>query len=309
MLKLNFTTITPVHISNGEQLGFGLDYIIKNEAAFYKLNFLKIAEKFAVENLFNFSENYSLEDMIKIIDDKRKEITEDYIHYKVLITSPFNDHLNNEKAVGRSYVSEFINSNGKFYIPASAVKGALLTILNQKSLGINPDAANIKDKVVFSDSGFIDQSNFNIFCSNNRPPKVNLMCLKKNVEFSLMMKKTGNLNLVNFRKLLNEYSSIQIDNALNKLQPYKTTRDEPKGADIFEKALINLNSNSLSENEYLINLGFGGGSWFKVEVGKVPMFESKKKGRDNPKEPAHTSVSFQENPMHIGWCKLKIEEL
>lgn len=182
--------------------------------------------------------------------------------------------------------------------------------MNHKSLGIKPKAANINDKVVFSDSQFIDQSNFNIFCSNNRPPKVNLMCLKKNVEFSLLMRKWGNLDLKNLRILMEDYSSFQIENALNNLKPFKSIRDEQKGADIFEMALSNINSVSLSENEYLINIGFGSGSWFKVEKGKIPLFKSKKKGRDNPDEPAHTSVSFNtQSPLHIGWCKLKIEEL
>ncbi len=319
MLKFNFTTLTPLHISNGEQLGFGLDYIIKNEAAFHKLNFIKLSEKFASDKLFDFARPYNLNDIIKLIEDKKREITDEFSFYKVLITKSFSEHLMNPKAEGQSYVSEFINSNGRFYIPASSVKGALLTVLNKSHLGIREmknqngeivQAANIADRVVFCDSEFIDQSNFNVFCSNNRPPKTNIICLKKNVSFSLLMKKTGNLNISDFRIKLKEYSSQQIEKALKNILPYKSKVEQPKGADIFELALTNINSIVLAEDEYLINIGFGGGSWFKIEKGKVPLFESKKTGRDNPKEPPHTSVSFnQQNPMHIGWCKLKIEEL
>lgn len=310
MLKFNFTTVTPLHISNGEQLGFGLDYIIKNEAAFHKLNFIKLSEKFASDHLFDFKNDYSLDSIIKLIESNKKDISDEFTHFKVLITKPFSEHLKNPKAAGQRYVSEFINSNGKFYIPASSVKGALCTILNTRNgLGINPNDAKIADRVVFSDSDFIDQSNFNVFCSNNRPPKTNMICLKKNISFSLLMKRTGNLDINNLKKLLKEYSSHQIDEAMKRITLYKSKFEEPKGADIFELALSNVNSISLDKDEYFINIGFGGGSWFKIEKGKIPMFKSKKKGKDNPDEPAHTSVSFNtQSPVHIGWCKLKIEE-
>ncbi|HAY32511.1 MAG TPA: hypothetical protein DCY06_00120, partial [Bacteroidetes bacterium] len=217
----------------------------------------------------------------------------------------------NPKSTGQKYVSEFVNSNGKFYIPASSIKGTLLTILNQKSLGIDPNPNNsvITDKVIFSDSEFIDQTNFNIFTSNNRPPKVNLMCLKKGIAFNLNMKKIGQLNVSNFRNKLKEYCKNQMFLALQKIAPFKSESEQLKGADLMESALNNINNLILADDEYLINLGFGGGSWFKVEKGKTPIFKSKKPGRNNPDEPAHTTVSFNsEQPIQIGWCKLKIEE-
>lgn len=328
MIKLHFKTLTPIHISNGEQLGFGLDYLLLCEiqeengdkfkvTKLCKLNPNKVADKFAKNNLFDLSRNYSLIEIIDNIEKNKNHINTDDLFYKVIITKPFSNYLNRAGNQGQAFVSEFINSNGKFYIPASSIKGALLTILNVNHLGIKEiknngiveQEATIKDKIVFSDSDFIDQSNFNIFRTNNRPPEVNLMCLKKNTEFTMIIKKTGSLKFEVFKEKLKKYSKDQIELALKNITTYKSKKDEPKGADIFESALTNLNTIKLSSDEYLINIGFGGGSWFKVNKGVVPKFESKKKGRGNPNEAAHTSVSFNENPMHIGWCKLKIEEI
>lgn len=314
MKILNFTTITPLHIANGEQLGYGLDYVIRNEAAFCKVDFAKISDAFARKKIFDLNKSYSLDDIIKAIENIKKELSEDDFLYKVLITKPFSKTLVNERSEGQKYVSEFINTNGRFYIPASSVKGAIRTVLGisgNDGIGINVADPKIADRFVIHDSEFINQENFNIFTTNERPPKVNLMCLKKDVTFQIVIRKMGVVSVGTLREKLQTYSRNQIELALQNLVQFKSNSGEPKGADIFDDALNRILNVKPEENEYLINLGFGGGSWFKVKEGIVPKFEKKgrDRGRNTELEAAHTSFSINsKSPMHLGWCKLKIEE-
>lgn len=323
MLNLNFTTLTPLHISNGENLGAGLDYILLKESKdtprrLCKINFNRLSEKLVGK--FDFKKNYDLKNFTEII---KKTITElfqnnkldnSYFFYKVVSEENFLKFYDNEQSIGQKFVLEFINSNGKFYIPASSVKGALLTVLGLNHLGINHNNPNIKHKFVFLDSDEISPDNFMVYRTNSRPPAINLICLKPNFSFTMSVRKKGNLDLNKLKNNLKTYSETQIKNALKELKPYKSKTGEPKGADIFEEALKNINFSKLYNDEYLINLGFGGGSWFKIMKGRIPKFPSRRRRRgvrnnNQDREAAHTSVSFGENPIHIGWCKLKIEEL
>ncbi len=129
----------------------------------------------------------------------------------------------------------------------------------------------------------------------------------------MKLQKNGNLAIDELREKLSNYSSTQIKLALEKIVKYKSRKDQLKGADHFEKALIEIESIRLENGEYLINLGYGGGSWFKVFENIVPKFKSKS---PNPRikrndEEAHTtfSVSINNSLKHLGWCKLEIEEL
>ncbi len=313
MLRLNFTTVTPLHIGNGEQLGYGIDYIIKNNFV-YRLNPQKVATLFAEKHLVDFRRDYSFKDVIELIQKHYNLLNENHSSYKVKASQSFVEQINNERAIGRKYFGEFINSNGNFYIPASSVKGALLTVLNLNQLGISTEDPKIVDKVVFTDSDYITSNNFEVYLTNNRPPKVSLLCLKEGVNFSLTLRKTGSLNKEQMRKCLEVYSHTQIELAKKYVIKYKSKPGQrPKGADIYFEALNEISKLSLTKNEYLINIGFGGGSWFKVFKNIVPKFPSKSPNRERrgKDEEAHTSVSFNFNGRtdHIGWCKLKIEEV
>lgn len=315
MIKLHFTTITPLHIANGEQLGFGLDYVIRNEAAFSKLDFRKVADYFADNRVVDFSKSYSLDSLIDLIYESKKHLPEDCYSYKVLITPSFNKVITSEGALGQKFVSEFINSSGKFYIPASSVKGMLRTILgSERGIGIDVTNPNMNDRFVICDSNSIPQESFNIFATNNRPPSVNLMCLKMGINFEMIIKRTGCFKIPELKNKLREYSHRQVDLAIKNIGTFKSDKDEQKGADIFEEALIKVQNEftNLNEDEYLVNMGFGGGSWFKIKQGFVPKFEKRgrQRGREKILEAAHTTVTINAKsiPLHIGWCKLKIEE-
>ncbi len=318
MIKLNFTTLTPLHISNGEQLGYRLDYIQKGEYI-YKLNPHKAAQKLLEKKIFNFDKEYSLDDLIVLIKKYENSFNENDSFYVVEADELFTKHIANERAIGRKYFVEFINSNGNFYIPASSVKGTFLTILKMSQLGIDVNNADIESKFVIHDSNFIPNEKMKVYLTNNRPPKIGLLCVIPNTEFSLLVTKHKSLNIEDLKKKLKTYASNQIELAKKYIIKFRAPSGRrPKGADIFYNALINLESDlkKLKENEYLINIGFGGGSYFKIFEGIQPhKFDNSRKDPKTKekvftKEEAHTTVSFNFGGRtdHIGWCKLKIEE-
>lgn len=309
MLKLHFETLTPLHISNGNELAYGLEYTLRNDD-FRKFNFGRISSILASSNAFDFSKNISVRDIEKIIDNNFEKYSADDFFYKIKIDKKFHELTQNPRATGQKYVQEFINSNGKFYVPGSTIKGALLSVLKYDHLGINnDDSGRIEQKFVIRDSENIEQDNFIVYTTESRPPSVNLMCMKADIKFDIDILKMGKLKKDYLIQKLKAYSKNQINHAIKELQPFKGSIDREKGADIFEKGLESILDFNLNENEYLINIGFGGGSWFKVYENIVPKFLSKSRARRNEMEPAHTSFSvFLKNQTnHIGWCKIKID--
>lgn len=309
MLKLHFETLTPLHISNGNELAYGLEYTLRNNV-FRKFNFARISSILASGNAFDFSKNISVRDIEKIIDDNFNKYSQDDFFYKIKIHPKFYELTRNSRATGQKFVQEFINSNGKFYVPGSTIKGALLSVLKYDHLGINnDDSGKIEQKFVIRDSENIEQDNFIVYTTENRPPSVNLMCMKAGIKFDVDILKMGILKKDYLIEKLRTYSKKQINLAVSNLQPYKGRDGREKGADIFEKGLESILGYNLNENEYLINLGFGGGSWFKAYENIVPKFPSKSRARRNQPEPAHTSFSvfLKNQTIHIGWCKIKID--
>jgi len=304
MMKFKFKTLTPLHISSGEELENGFDYVIRYDM-FCRLDFFKLSKILSEKKQFNFKKQYSLNEIINLLKESQNYLNKDDYLYRLKIWKDFYDHVNNPRAEGQKFVREFVNSNNKFYIPASSIKGALLTVLNIEKLGINPNYASIKDKFVIRDSDFISYENFVVMLTTKRPPQISLICLKKDVEFQMSVIKNGNLDIKDFKNKLKDYSKYQINLAQETIEKFINKKNNNNGANLFYEALQNISSVNLEEDEYLLNIGFGGGSWFKVKKGKIPKVKSK--GFDKE---ALTSVSFRinNNLNHIGWCKFKIEE-
>ncbi len=312
MITLNFETLTPLHISNGNQLSYNLDYIlIDNYVA--KLNNSNASKVIAKANLFDFKRDYKFVDIIKIIEKNKHIFSDESFDYKVSAVETFLDFIKGEKRDGQKFIQEFINSNGNFYIPASSIKGMFTTILHRdpdkNPLGINPNQAKIEDKFVITDSEYIGSENFSVEAVN-RPPSINLITLDPGVEFTSQIRSKGNLNISILRKKLENYSENQINKARPLVRKFKEMEKEPRGATayltILEKILFDFN---LEKNEYLVNLGFGGGSYFKLyDDVEIPKF--KNPGRNKRLEEAHTTfnVNIDEELYQLGWCKLTIEE-
>ena len=311
MLKLNFETITPLHISNGEELAYNIDYIIK-DGLLFKLNRLA-SKKIAKAKIFDYTQNYKFFEVIRIIE-KHKDIFDDScFDYSLEISETFDNFLGGEKKDGRKIVQEFINSNGKFYIPGSSIKGMLTTILrrdvDKNPLGIHPKQGKWNDRFIITDSDFISEEYF-IVDRAFHPPEINLIVLDVNAPFSCEIRATGNLNLDDLRNKLKSYSFTQLKKAKKIAQRFSTMEKRPGGATRYFMFLERLLEEiDLEDDEYLVNLGFGGGSYYKI-YDNVPIPKFKNPGRKGRKEEAHTTFSIEiENEFfQLGWCKLKIEE-
>lgn len=306
MYKFNFTTVTPLHISNGEDLDQNFHYTAYRGDV-YKINHLKFSQLIAKREKLDFSEEITTRTIESWIKKHQLTIIDDASSYKVKIHETFQVHLNNKRADGKREIREFINSNGKFYIPASSIKGSILTPLGINLLGINPNDPSINAKVVIFDSSEIDSSKLSVF-RFDRPPEQNLMCLDPGVKFSIELRKKGNLDVESLKNNLVLYSRTQIKKAKKFIEIFEKNKGrETKGSIYFKESLKNLENeiNKCNDNEYLINIGFGGGTYFKIFTGieRLP--------KNNKGEFIHTSYTINEDDirLHIGWCKLEIEEL
>jgi CRISPR/Cas system CSM-associated protein Csm5 (group 7 of RAMP superfamily) len=204
-----------------------------------------------------------------------------------------------------TYVQEFINSNGSHYIPASSVKGALLTILKRESLGI---INNIQQKFVINDSPNIPSSEFSVYRTGFGRPPVNLICLNPGTNFQINIQKLGDLSIKTLREKLSSHFPDQITKAKNVVKRFLSQKNLDAGANSFYDILEGLENLTLANDEYLFNLGFGGGSWFKI-YSDTPPFKFSNPGKKGKKEEAHTVfLTIDDYTDPIGWCKLKIEE-
>lgn len=310
MYKFNFTTITPLHISNGEVLDQNFHYTAYRGDV-YKIDHLKFAKLIAKKEKVDFSSDISTKVIEGWVKKYQLTIIDDAVSYSVKIHETFQAHLDNQRAIGRRQIIEFINSNGNFYIPASSIKGALLTPLGLNSLGINPADPKIEDRVVFYDTENIPSKYFSVYRTENRPPENNLICLDPGVNFSLTMQKKGKFDKDVFFQKLRSYTETQLENLNREVAKFKSQRTgKLRKADLYLRAIEEINT-LVAKGEILINIGYGGGSWFKIFEGMIPKFKSKIPQKKNIEEPAHSSFSFTINRelVHIGWCKLEIEEL
>lgn len=309
MYNFIFTTITPLHISNGETLDQYFHYTtFKDEV--YKIDHKKLSKIIAKKEKIDFTSDINSKIIESWIQKHQLEIIGNASSYSVKINQSFLSHLNNPRVIGRRQIIEFINSNGSLYIPASSVKGALLTPLNIDLLGINPIDPNINDKVVFHDSEFLDSSKFSVYRTENRPPENNLICLDPGITFTLIMRQKGRFSKNIFLNNLKNYTQIQLENLNREVTKFKSNRiGKVRKADLFLKAINEINYLA-NKGEHIINIGYGGGSWFKIQKNRIPKFKSKIPGKKHIEEAAHSSFSFtiKGGLTHIGWCKLKIEE-
>ena len=307
MWKLNFQTITPLHISNGNELGQSFDYIEKNGFV-NKFNLMKISKEILELNLFDFKNEYSFNQFRNIIEENKENFSNDVCEYSVECTSRALNQIRSDTAEGRNVIKEFVNSNGKFYVPGSSVKGVFATVLNRDSIGIRDSMAQ---KFVISDSDFIDSKNFIVDRTYKGRPSVQLICIKPFTEFSLTVKKTGDVSLQTLKAKLKTYYKNQLKKAIENVSEFKDKFNLEAGANLFADLLEEyqrVQREEIKDGEYLINLGFGSGSYFKIfENVNVPKFWNKK---DKEYQEAHTTFSFFDGEFldHIGWCKLKIEE-
>lgn len=314
MYKLILKTITPVHIAGQEQLVLNLDYIMTGGKAGI-LNRYETAKYLSANKVFDFNKNYTYTEISGEISKRSGNFPDSVYSRKIAVSDEFAKYLKSPGRDGQMLVGDFISNGRSYYIPASSVKGALLTALSLDQLGIDVKNPTIDDKFVMADSEPLSAANFVVMRTMNRPPSVNLVCLNRNLEFELMIRKANGLDVNAAVSECNRYARKQTELALENIPEFKgkNRTGGPKGANLFEDALKTVSEYRTAPGEFLLNLGFGGGSWFKIEKNQVPKFTSKspnirRKGR---LEPAHTSTEFDISgkPIHIGWCACRFEEV
>ncbi|NUN09541.1 MAG: hypothetical protein HUU54_10235 [Ignavibacteriaceae bacterium] len=306
MFEFKFTTLTPLHISNGETLDKDFNYTIHN-GKMYKLDPFKVARVIAQKERPDFSNPINEKNIESWIRKHKLVLIDEASVYSLSYTSFFESDYKNPKALGKHRIGEFINSSGRFYIPASSVKGALLTILNVDSLGINPNDPVYTDKIVFLDSDPLSEQSLAVYRTEDRPPATNLICVKSGTTFSLQMRKTGKFDKASFLSNLYNYNNIQFTTLQREVAKYKSKKvGNLRKADLFLKAIEPIIA-SFNSGKKVVNIGFGGGSWFKVRKGVIPKFKSKVPGQTQY-EAAHSTYAFPENQglSHIGWCELEV---
>lgn len=303
MYKLIIKTITPLHIGSQEQLALNLNYVVLGQDACI-LNRSETAKYLANKKVFDFTKNYSYKAVSEVVKKLANELPQTAISRKLGMSDRFKDYLENRQIEGQMQIGDFINDGRSYYLPASSVKGALLTALGLPELGINSKAPLSKNKFVITDSDPIPERFFVILRTLEGRPPINLVCIKKNLEIELLVKSIGRLDVNRAISGCNEYSAEQLKKALEYLEFILKSKfpDKIDGIENFVKALTSISQHPIKTGEFLLNIGFGGGGWFKVNRGNKPI--------DKGKSP-QTSYEFNisGNISHIGWCVCRFEEV
>mgnify|MGYP001279827161 CR=1 FL=1 len=310
MIKMTFKVLSPVHISNGDILVFGIHYGIDDSGHLGKFNLMRIAKFLNMNDPFTVGKTTGPEEIVKKMLGNYSKYDEKCFDYKIDTQTVFASQVSNAKKrniFGEIEVKEFINANGSFYVPGSSIKGTIVTALGLPYLGINPENNEgnySEERFVINDSNSISNDNFCVFQTNARETKPReikayFICLMPNAKFELIIQKAGKLKANILLSKLRNYSSKQIDELKNYLIAFIDNNDESSKALSESLDYILDKSNKLENNESLINIGLGGGNWFKVSEGKPS------------EKPAHTGFTFgsDEKLRHMGWCKVKIEEI
>ena len=309
MYEFKFKTLTPLHISNGETLDQDFNYTV-HDGKMYKLDPMRAAKVIAGKEKVDFSVSVTTRTIEGWIRKHKLTLLDEASEYSLDYTDFFEADYTNPNAIGRHRISEFINSGGRFYIPASSVKGVLLTVLDMDSLGINPTNAVYSDKIVFLDSDPLPNKSLAVFRTEDRPPATNLICIQPGSSFSLKMRKTGKFDKKAFITKLQNYNDTQLSNLQREVAKFKSKKaGKLRKADLFLRAIEPVVT-AFNSGKQIINIGFGGGSWFKVRKGTIPKFKSKVPGKKEF-EAAHSTYALpsERGLSHIGWCEMEVVEI
>lgn len=298
MLKLHFKTLTPLFIGSGEVLERDFHYKI-DDVDFRKYNESKLVADLAARKVVDFDREQSTENLKqRIIDGNYSD--DKFFDYTVGMAQSFYSYITGHETTGKDAVQEFINDNGKFYIPGSSVKGALCTALGLDNLGI---IDSMDQRFVIQDCVDLSHDDFLVF-HFDRPPYVNLLALQNGTYFTTVIPKSKGLSKKLIEEKVASYFRVQISKSVTELKKYKSinNREDFPILELFENLKTNYS------DDVIINLGFGGGSWFKISKGEIPKFQ--KRNTDEPEIPTTTyhNKNRSGNLVHIGWCKLEVEE-
>lgn len=310
MLILHFKTITPVFIASGKVLEENFHYRI-DDNQLKKYNESKIIAD--LESKIDIQECLSIGTLTqKIVEQHYTNAS--FFDYCIEIDETFKSFFYEHERTGKNEVYEFISGNGKFYVPGSTIKGCLRTVLGCDSLRSNPlkkDGNDRQKKIngqkpefpqnrfVIRDSNPISNENFGVY-HFERPVGQTFIAMKPDTGFSIVIPKQGIVTKKMLEDGIKSYFSSQIKLAKVELKKYNKRNDQDLPA---RKAFIKIGKKN---GQLLVNLGFGGGSWFKVWKSIVPKFNKNKKSKEIPTTTYYYGVA--PDLTHIGWCSVEVEE-
>ncbi len=300
---LQFETLTPIHISTGNKLVFGIDYIVtEKENQFFRLNHKKILKKYSY---FEIGKNQSVRAIqnyfFKFFGNKNLNL-DDVSDFKISVSEMFLRKYNNLNLNGNLEVKEFPNQNGNFYIPASSVKGALLTILEKRSSSDNPAFSKIIMRDSFLKAGQMNVEILNRGKRNNQWIDVYAINLKVGESFEVEVLNDISNQILYLNEKSKNYYRKELEKAKKGLENFLKLNRFNVFENHFYQSLkkIETNLQNLKKDEFILNLGFGGTSYFKIFTDA-----QSPRSRNDSNQNVHTAF-IDENKNHLGWCKVKI---
>lgn len=229
-------------------------------------------------------------------------------------------------------IKEFINVYYKKYIPGSSIKGAIRTALIDQSFSNDYDKLE-KDKkinedyfknLIVTDSKFnTDNENIEISAISRASKNNFIEVLQPNFEtrFYIKIRNDDKFNENNIIRSINNFYKKNLLFYIDKLKDVneKLNNDDRKDKErkkernskvIFQFKKILKIINELEENEFILNIGFGGGKIFKTVDSKISGIEK----RFRPSFKNKLNLGTLEIPYTIslvnekimGWVKCKI---
>ncbi|MDP2090945.1 MAG: RAMP superfamily CRISPR-associated protein [Candidatus Gracilibacteria bacterium] len=247
--------------------------LVRYEKSKYKDRFIKIAEKpIEVSNKF-------FEDYIKKMSQKGKQINGKNEKKKE------NEEINQ---ISQLIIQSFIKSVGRVYIPGSSLKGAIRTVLTNNEIeNISTEKDPFK-KLIVRDSDFIDDGiEIGPLARKSKKSKdengeINgdgnyAEFLKPGIKINTKIVLKGFLDESNLEKIdiskdnilkaSNNYTKNKIKNYIEKLYQLKNldnnNKEKNQKIETTIKSFDKILKKGLNENECILNIGFGGGFWFK----------------------------------------------
>jgi len=337
IFEIELEVITPIHISSGKEISVN-NYIIK-DGKFYKYNINNVIKNLNDEEKNNFKKILSSdfattrENIYKYILYNFNNINFDYIaevsqksgkinrsFTKNLIEDLYTKNIFNAKIeqLNQFGIKEFIGVNNKKYIPGSSIKGAIRTaILSERSnwkeiekdQAINPfKFLMITDTLLFNNG--IEISSIDRVSKNNF---AEILTIGHKVNFKIKIRKEA-FQIDNIVSCINNFYKKSVEYNISGLQEMnrslsnKDHKKKEKNNLIIENFKnILLTIEGFQENEFILNLGFGGGKIFKT----IP---TQKNRRFQPRPNSKISIESAGVPLTynlinkriMGWAKCKI---
>lgn len=224
-------------------------------------------------------------------------------------------------------IKEFIRSKGRAFVPGSSIKGAIRTAILYKHPqrdeieNLKPEKSPFKYLLV-GDSKFIDEVRIGYF-SRSAPGYGEYLPKGKKFEFNIKVKtppydhkeQKMDFSTENIIASANEFIKGKIKKYIDDSKKLLEHPDMSEGQEEKEEKTKNLikyyenlleEINKLKNNEFILNLAFGGGFWYKSFFEKHPRPQSIKTFQDRDIEISRSLWMI--NHLPLGFIKCEFEK-